>query len=115
VLVNGVDDPADSGVSSDSIVRWVDGNDLEVFVDTILVDPVAVQDSQVTALSAYSLLSNASQTSLVLEVVDTMVHWLSICSSLGYVLLAITSANSHSVDDETLLGSVRIVHSCQSL
>jgi hypothetical protein len=105
VLVNGVDDPIDSCISSNSVVRWVDGNDFKVLVDTILVDPVRVQDAQVTTLLAHSLLGNASKTSLVLEVIDTMVHWLSVGGSLWHMLLAVTTADSHSVDDEALLGS----------
>lgn len=106
VLVNGVDNPADSRVSSDSIVRWVDGNDFVVLVYTVLVDPVTVQNSQISTLSSNSLLSSASQASLVLEVVYTMVHWLSVCSSLGNMLLTVTTTNSDSVDNESLLGSV---------
>lgn len=47
VLVNGVDDPVDARVSPDSSVRWVDADNLKVLVDTVLVDPVAVEDSEV--------------------------------------------------------------------
>ena len=107
VLVDRVDDPVDAGVSSNGVVRWVDGNDLKVLVHTVLVDPVAVQDSQVSALLAHSLLGNATQTPLVLEVVHTVVDGLAVCCTLGDVLLAVTTSNSDSVDDESLLGSVR--------
>jgi hypothetical protein len=108
VLVDGVDDPADSWVSSDCVVRWVNSNDFVVLVYTILVDPVTVQDSQISTLSSDSLLSSASQASLVLEMVDTVVNRLSVGGSLGYVLLAVTTTNSNSVDDESLLRSVRV-------
>lgn len=40
VLVHGVDNPVDSGVSSDSLVRGVNKDDLEVLVCRVLVDPV---------------------------------------------------------------------------
>lgn len=40
VLVNWLDDPVDSGVSSDGLVGWVNEDDLEVLVCRILVDPV---------------------------------------------------------------------------
>lgn len=40
VLVNRVDDPVDSGVSSDGLVGGVNEDDLEVLVCRILVDPV---------------------------------------------------------------------------
>lgn len=48
VLVDSVGDPVDSGVSSDSLVRRVNKDDLVVLVDTVLVDPVRVKDSEVT-------------------------------------------------------------------
>jgi hypothetical protein len=48
VLVDGVGDPVDSGVSSDGLVRGIDEDDLVVLVNTVLVDPVRVKDSQVT-------------------------------------------------------------------
>lgn len=52
----------------------VNENDLVIFVDTILVDPVRVQDAQVTAPLAHSLLSGAPETPLEFEVVDTLAH-----------------------------------------
>lgn len=40
VLVNGVDDPVNTGVAADGLVLWVDENDLVVLVGRVLVDPV---------------------------------------------------------------------------
>lgn len=51
VLVDGVADPVDAGVTTDSLVRGVDKDDLVVLVDTVTVDLVRVQ----AALSVVTL------------------------------------------------------------
>lgn len=71
--MNSLDDPVNSGVSSDGLVRGIDKDDLEVLVCRILVDPVRVEDSQVGASSTDSLLSGRSERSLVFQLVDTLV------------------------------------------
>ena len=48
VLVDGLGDPVDSGVSSDRLVGRVNEDDLVVLVHTVLVDPVRVEHSEVT-------------------------------------------------------------------
>jgi hypothetical protein len=53
-------------------VVGVDQNDFVVLVDTILVNPVRVQHPQVSTSLPNSLLSSTSQTTLELEVVDTL-------------------------------------------
>ena len=53
-------------------VIGVDKDDLVILVDTVLVNPVRVQDSQVTATPANALLRDAPQSSLGLEVVHTL-------------------------------------------
>ena len=50
----------------------VNEDDLVIFVDTVLVNPVRVQYSQVTATPANTLLRDTSQSSLGLEVVHTL-------------------------------------------
>ena len=56
----------------------VNENDLVVLVDTVLVYPLRVEDSQVPASATNSLLSNAPQTPLGLEVVDTLPNGLTV-------------------------------------
>lgn len=73
VLVDGVDDPVDAGVDADGLVLGVDENDLVVLVGGVLVDPVGVQDAQVGATAADTLLSGGLERALVLELVDTLV------------------------------------------
>ena len=105
-LVDRVDDPVVSGVSSDGLVRWVDQDDFEVLVGGVLVNPVGVQDSQVRSTSTNSFFSGRSQGSLVLQLVNTLVGWLTISSTLWHRSLSATSSDSDSEDDETLLGLV---------
>lgn len=61
VLVDGVDDPVDAGVTADGLVLGVDEDDLEVLVGGVLVDPVRVQDAQVGATAADTLLGSRLQ------------------------------------------------------
>jgi hypothetical protein len=61
VLVNCIADPVDAGIVADSSVVRIDKDDLEVLVGGILVDPVGVEDTEVTADTASTLLSNAAQ------------------------------------------------------
>lgn len=105
-LVDGVDDPVNLGVSSDGLVRGVDEDDFEVLVGRVLVNPVRVQHSQVTASSADSFFSGRAERSLVLQVVDTLVGGLTVSGTLRDGSLSATSSDSDSVDDETLLGLV---------
>lgn len=73
VLVDGVDDPVDTGVDADGLVLGVDEDDLVVLVGGVLVDPVGVEDAQVGAAAADTLLGGGLEGSLVLELVHTLV------------------------------------------
>lgn len=63
------------------LVVGVHENDLVVFVHTVLVNPVRVQDTQVTASLANALLRDALQATLGLEVVDTLANGLAVGST----------------------------------
>ncbi len=58
VLLSSLGDPVNSGIVSDSVVSWVNHNDLEPLIDGVLTDPVRVQNSKRSALAAGSLLGN---------------------------------------------------------
>lgn len=105
-LVDGVADPVDTGVAADGLVLGVDTDDLEVLVGGVLVDPVGVQDTQVGAAAANTLLSSGTEGTLVLELVDTLVGGLAVGGTLGGRALATTAADTDTVDDVTLLGLV---------
>lgn len=106
VLVNWVDDPVVSSVSSDGVVRWVHQDDFVVLVGGVLVDPVRVQHSQVGSSSTNSLFGGNSQRLLVLQLLNTLVSWLTVSSTLWNRSLSATSSDSDTEDDETLLSLV---------
>lgn len=106
VLVDGVDDPVDAGIDADGLVLGVDKDNLVVLVGRVLVDPVGVEDSEVGAAAADTLLSGGLEGSLVLELVHTLVGGLAISGTLGNRALAATTANTDAVDDIALLGLV---------
>ena len=68
-----VADPVDTRITADSLVLRVDKDNLVVLVGRVLVDPVGVQDTQVSAATADTLLSGSRESTLVLELVDTHV------------------------------------------
>ena len=76
VLVDWGNDPVDAWIATDSLVLWVDENDLEVLVGGVLVDPVGVEDAQVGATAADTLLSSRLEGTLVLQLVNSLVGWL---------------------------------------
>ena len=82
VLVDGVDNPVDTGILSDGLVLGVDEDDLVVLVGRVLVDPVRVEDAEVSAAAADTLLSGRLERALVLELVDTLVGGLA-CSFIS--------------------------------
>ncbi len=84
----------------------LDKDDLVVLVHTVLVDPVRVQDPQVTTPPTDTLFSGGPQTPLELEMVDTLPDGFTVGSTLWCWLLAVTTTNSNSVDEVTLLGLV---------
>ena len=104
LLVGG--DPVDSGVSGDGLVVGVNKDDLEELEGSVLTNPVGVEDSEVSAASADSLLSSGSVRSVGLELVDTLVNGLAVDDTLGDGSLAATSSDSDSVDHVALLGLV---------
>lgn len=106
VLVNWVTDPVVTSISSDGLVGRIDQDDFEVLVGGVLVDPVGVQDSQVGSTTADSFFGGGSQGSLVLQLVNTLVGWLTVGGTLWHRSLSVTTSNSDTVDDETLLGLV---------
>ena len=56
VLVDGLDDPVDARIAADGLVLGVDADNLVVLVRRVLVDPVGVEDAEVGAAAADTLL-----------------------------------------------------------
>jgi hypothetical protein len=82
VLVDRLDDPVDTGIAADGLVLGVDEDDFVVLVRRVLVDPVRVEDAQVGAAAADTLLGGGLEGALVLELVDTLVGGLACCLSV---------------------------------
>ena len=130
VLVDGVDDPVDAGIATDGLVLGVDKDNLVVLVGRVLVDPVGVEDAEVGAAAAHTLLGGGLEGALVLELVHTLVGGLACWELLAYRieldgglssdegkkrtiggtlrdgLLAATATDTDAVDDIALLGLV---------
>ena len=101
-----VADPIDSGILSNGGVVWINADNLEEFVGSVLTNPVRVEDSQVGASSTDLLLSNRSVGSSFLELSDTLMDWLSVDNTLVDCSLSSSSSDSDSVDDVSLFGFV---------
>merc|ERR1719223_89995 len=96
VLVDRVYDPVDTRIISDCDVRRIDKYNFEVFICSILVDPVGVQHSQIHASSSCAFLCNTSQISCELQLVDTLVLRLTVHNTLSIGSFASTSAYSNT-------------------
>ena len=93
-------------MGTNSLVLRVDEDNLVVLVNTILVDPVAVQHTKVSTPASNTLLGDATKAALELEVVDTLANGLAVGRTLGDVFLAVAPADTDAVDNIALLGLV---------
>ena len=99
-------DPVDARITSDGLMRRINEDDFVVLEGGILVDPVGVEDTEVGATATDTLLGNALEVARWLKLIDSLGGRLSANLSLSDLALATTTANPHSVNDETLLGLV---------
>lgn len=106
VLVDGVHDPVDAGVVTDGSMSNVDQDDLVELVGGVLVDPVGVEHTEVSASLGGSLLGLGAQRTLPLELVNTLSGGLSVDNTLGGRSLSSSSSHTDSVDHISLLGLV---------
>jgi len=103
VLVDWLGDPLHVWVSSDDLVDWVNHHYLVVLVGGVLSGPVAVDDSETAHSLTGSLLGDRLDSSLELELVDSLVHWLTVGGTLWREALSASSSHSHSVDNVAFL------------
>ena len=106
VLVNRIADPVNSWVIADSIVCNIHQDNLKVLVSRILIDPVRVNNSETSQLSASTLLSNRPLAALELQLGDTLVCGLTIHDTLRNRPLATTPPNTDTVNHITLFGLI---------
>lgn len=65
-----------NGGSTYSLVRRINKDDLVVLVHTVLIDPVRVEHTEVTASSAHTLFRGGTERALELEVVHSLANGL---------------------------------------
>uniref|UniRef100_A0A182ILW8 Uncharacterized protein n=1 Tax=Anopheles atroparvus TaxID=41427 RepID=A0A182ILW8_ANOAO len=126
VLVHGITNPVHLRIPADGFVGSIDHDDLEVLVGGILGNPVRVQDAETTDTATNTFLQVASQpktsfrhlsdectylgnglqTTVWLELVDTVALGLAVRATLGDRAFATTAANADAEDREALLGPV---------
>ena len=116
-------DPVDTRVTADGLVLGIDKDNLEVLVGGVMVDPVGVEDTEVSAAAADTLLGGGPESALVLELVDTHVGGLAcwelashhpisflklhtVGGTLRSGLLAATASHTSTVNNIALLGLV---------
>merc|ERR1719453_1572019 len=106
VLVGRGADPVHARIAADSLVGWVHHDDLEVLVAGILVHPVRVEHTKVATPASTTLLGDAAKRATGLQRADTGVAGLTVHLALVDRALAATTADTHAVDADTLLGLV---------
>lgn len=104
VLHDGGADPLVSGVVADCCVHGVDEDHFVVFVHGVLAHPVAVEHPQVaTDAATHARLGHLAEVHAALLLAHTLVAGLSVDNAFGHALLAVAAANTHAVNNETLL------------
>lgn len=106
VPVRRLSNPLHARVVADRIVSRIHQDNLEVLVSQVLVNPVRVQHTEVSALAAHTLLSDGTQVTGRLLLVDTLVLGLSVDDTLAVWPLASSTAYGDAVNDESLFGLV---------
>jgi len=106
VLHGVLADPIDAWVVTDDLVEWIDHDHFVPLVDSIVCHPVRVEHTEASTFAANTLLSNAAEIAGLLDLVHTLISWLTVHNSLGNALLAATTLHADAVDAEALLGLV---------
>ena len=106
VLVGSTGDPVDAGITADSLVARVDEDNLEKFESSILVDPVRVEDTEISAATSSTLFGQRLQVAVPLQANNTLIGGLTVGATIGDGLLATSTANTNTVDNVSLLGLV---------
>jgi len=98
--------PIDAGIAANSFVVGIDQDNFVILVNTVLVHPIRVQDSQITTTFSHPLLCSTPKTSLELQVIDTLTNRFTVGSTFGNLLFAVTAPNADAVNNVTLLSLV---------
>jgi len=104
MLVDGVCDPLQAGIITDSIVCGINHNDLEEFVGRVLIDPVRIEDAEAGHGAARPLFSDGTVRTLILELINTLMDGLPINSALRDGAFTSTTTDADAVNKDALLG-----------
>merc|ERR1719215_420615 len=106
MLVDGPADPVDTRITTDGLVHWVNEDNLEVLVQGIRVDPVAVKHTETTTVTTNTAFGDVSQVLGVLQLVYTSSLGLTVADTLGDRPFTATTTNTDTPDYVSLLGLV---------
>lgn len=106
VLHGRLADPVHARIAADSLVERINTDDLVELEGGVLVNPVAVQDTQVGEAATNALLSNGLQVAGRLELVNSLRGGLGHDLTLTDLAFATTAADTDAVDNKALLGLV---------
>jgi len=106
VFVDRVDDPVDARIVADLLVGRINHDDFIVFHSSVLVDPVRVQNTQVAVAASSLLFGHRLKVTFELELVDTLVLWLTKDHTTVILSLASSTSDTGTDNNESLLGLV---------
>ena len=101
--------PAELLVAADTIVHWIDSDDLEVFIFGVLTNPVGVEYAHVWCMTTYATFSNDAQVPLWFQVDDSSIDWFTIIYTFVELFLAATTFDACTEYSESLLGLVAVL------
>jgi len=100
-----VADPVNSGISSNNLMRRIHKNDLKVFVGSIRIDPIRIEDSEILNGFSSNLFSNCTKISSM-GISDTLVFGFTIDNTNMRFLSSSSSVNPNSKDYISRFGFV---------
>jgi hypothetical protein len=106
VLVDGVDDPVNTGVVADLLVVGVDADDFVVFHGRVLVDPVRVENTEIWVSASGLFFGYGLKIALELKVVDTLMLGLTENHTTMVLTLTSSTTDSNTDNNVSLLGLV---------
>lgn len=96
-------DPVRLGIVPNGSMLRIAQDYLEILVSSILRDPVAVQNSQVSALPADALFRDAALIPRIFQLCDPLVLGLTVLGTLRHRTLPTSTTHSHAINDIPLL------------
>ena len=97
MFVRRVAQPIDSGVVSNSVMVNINADDFEIFVGSVLTNPITVQNSQSSVFLSDSFFGDRSQRSSEFLLVNSDTVGFSVDYTLGHGSLSSSSSDSDSI------------------